>query len=471
VRCVEAAANGGSGVTLNTAGRLIRNIVHAGDIVMSHILHFYHLSAADFIDFTKPGCIVGIAPWVPQYTDAHMVSGASTTGVALITDYVTALDIRRKCHTMIARFSGKQPCQAAIIPGGATTQFTTADVTNSQALLTEVRNFINNSYIPDVVAVATNAALSTYWNLGAGCGNLLSYGDFPDASGTNLIKSAVARGFGASIQAFNAANVREFVGHSYYNDTSGGAGYSPFDGETDPLMGKSGAYSWLKAPRYMWSGSTATVCEVGPLARMAITHLSSATETVTSSGGGLITSGNTYTVSTLVTTALTAVGKTVADLFSVFGRHAARALEAKFLADAMDDWFTQLVGQVGNTAWVNHTFSSGISSGYGLAEAPRGALGHWIVVNRKKIAKYQCVVPTTWNGSPMDDGGTHGPTEQAIVGENIGTGTDHQIATILRLIHPFDYCIACAVHLVSTEGKDIAKFTVDLDGKVTVEKQ
>jgi len=469
VRCVEAAANGGAGVTLNNAGRLIRNIVHAGDIVMSHILHFYHLSAADFIDFTAPGCIVGIAPWVPQYTDAHMVSGATSPGTALIGSYVAALDIRRKCHTMISLFSGKQPCQAAIIPGGATTQFTTADVTKARTLLTTVRNFIDSTYIPNVVAVATIGALSSYWDLGAGCGNLLSYGDFPSASGTLLLKQGLGLNFGASTEAFNAANIREYVGHSYYNDTSAGAGYAPFDGETDPSLGKAGAYSWLKAPRYLSGGTTVKVCEVGPLARMAVTHLLGATETVTSSGG-LVTAGSTYSASTLITTALGAVGKTVADLFSVFGRHAARMLECKFLADAMDGWLTELNAEAGNTAWVNHTFSSGISSGYGLAEAPRGALGHWIIVNRKKIAKYQCVVPTTWNGSPMDDSGNRGPTEQAIFGENIGTGTDHQIATILRLIHPFDYCIACAVHLVSTDGKDIAKFAIDLDGKVTVEK-
>jgi hydrogenase large subunit len=459
---------------------------------MSHITHLYHLSALDFINTSG---FPGMAPWLPSYTASDMLDGSTGTGNALVLDYVTALTMRRKMHTAGALFSGRQPIQNALVPGGVTTLLSATypltpqsgtdydmygpyNVSDTKSkftvLLNTVRDFIDNHYIPDVLAVA--GVFSSYWTMGAGCTNLLAYGDYPlDGAGTLAIK----RGWmsltagpnpGLHYNTFDQANIREYVANSYYDyGILDPPGLHPFDGKTTPDMG-SGGYSWAKAPRYL-DGTTPMVLEVGPLARMAVTHLAGSTVQATSKNAVLgIGAGGTYTVSTLVTAALGAMPNPPNGLFSPLGRHAARALEAKYVADLMADWITQVDDSSGYTY---KRIPKQISTGYGLVEAPRGALGHWIKIESKKVAKYQCVVPTTWNVSPLDANGQNGPIEQSVMwadaahttANNIGADSTSQIVNILRLIHPFDICIACTVHVVNPEGKDMLKFAIDTDGK------
>jgi len=176
---------------------LIRNIIHGMDIVMSHITHLYHLSAPDFINFT--GSVVPMSPWLPSYTTTDLVSGATAPGSSLILNYVDALRVRRLCHTAGALFSGRQPIQNALVPGGVTThfdatyplypagagvdQFGPYNATTTQLafsnLLSTIRNFIDTKYIPDVVTVATQPQFIGFFTQGAGCKRVLAYGDFP----------------------------------------------------------------------------------------------------------------------------------------------------------------------------------------------------------------------------------------------------------------------------------------------------
>lgn len=521
VRSIDSAL----GITLTNNGRIMRNLIHGADTVMSHILHFYHLAAADFVDISALG-----APWSPAFgttTDAKLTSLLTVNtlngGITkeLVESYVMALQMRKEAHTMGAIFSGRHPIQNAIVPGGVATIFTQSDIDLFDSKLNTVRNFINSYYIPDVVFVATRTSpqdWTAYWGVGADPGGLLSYGDYPnsgvpfDSTYPDANDMLISRGTIASVSdtptvvPFDTNAIAEYVDYSFYSNPGP---KHPSEGVTTPLSGSalsaaltSGPqYSWLKAPRY-----NGAAMEVGPLARMLVTAFAPNTTTVTEAGSNNlhtyipnlpnISAG--YDAATLVTAAITAINTdfgtslTVSNLWSPLGRHAARALECKYVADAMHGWLADL--DLNNTVPADgapyttavpagaYTTSVATGSGYtyvaipkatvsgeGLAEAPRGALGHWITIQSKKIASYQCVVPTTWNASPKANlaaPGDHGPAEAALIGTTVGTEENSAILNIARMLHPYDFCIACAVHVVTPEGKDIAKFKMDLDGKV-----
>lgn len=476
-----------------TNGVLIRNILHAADTVMSHILHLYHLSAADFLDFNAGvGPFDAMSPWIPSYAGGDLIDASTGLGATLVGHYVQALEIRRKAHVLCSIWNAKNPCGASPVAGGATEIATTAKINDSKALINEIRTFINTTYIPDVLTVA--GAYSQYWNVSQGCLNLLSYGDFPDAqTGTLLIKRG--RAAVLSLDTVDQTRIREYVGYSFYKDADDAK--HPSVGVTRPDLAKKTAgvaYSWLKAPRYLATGGEAKpgggfytvnepiAMEVGPLARMVVTHLSGATETVTEADMPVGTSlgeaagGSNlgpYTVSALITTALGLAGVTADKLYSPLGRHAARALECKVLADAIGgtsggvtSWLDQLQANVTGPSYLHRNIPVS-GSGAGLVEAPRGALGHWINIAGKKIFNYQCVVPSTWNFSPRDTAGNKGPVEWALQGQTVGTDNQTAILNILRIVHPFDCCIACAVHVVSPDGKELARCKFDTAGKMT----
>jgi len=383
------------GVTVPDNGRILRNLVLGANFVMSHILHFYHLAALDYIDTTG---VIDIAPWVPRYVTGDMVTGG--TAAALVNHYVQALAIRRKAHQMAAIFGGKLPCSPSFVPGGCTEVVTSQKIDAFRALLNGQRGFINNTYIPDVLAVAD--LFPEYYNIGQGCGNLLAYGVFDlNASGTSKL---LARGryTNGSVAGVNPAEIIEYLKCSKYT----GGNVNPSVGVTNPRVNKGGAYSWLKAPRYL-----NIVHEVGPLARMCMNG------------------DYSYGV-------------------SVLDRHAARALEARKVANAMNGWLNQL-GPGAPTYQPSDTPKN--ASGIGLTEAPRGALGHWIDIKNSKIDRYQVVTPTNWNASPRDDFGQLGPIEQALIGAPVEDET--QPIEILRVVHSFDPCLACSVHMLRP-GKD-----------------
>ncbi len=406
-------------------GRNLRNLVLGANFIMSHILHFYHLAALDFIDTTG---VVDMSPWTPRYVTPDMVGG-SLAGV-LVNHYVQALAVRRKAHQMGAIFSGKLPCPATFVPGGNTEIVTQNKINAFRSLLDDLKAFIDETYIPDVIAVAK--AVPAYWEIGAGCGNMLAYGVFDlDDSGTDrLLKRG--RSTGLNLNTVDPAQISEYVRHSWYEDSS--SGLNPSVGVTEPDMSKPNAYSWIKSPRYMQD-----VYEAGPLARMVVSYLS-----------------EEPTVKSLVDSALSELGKNVFDLFSVLGRHAARALECKFVADSMDTWLNELIV---DAPVYNQSSIPLDSSGVGLTEAPRGALGHWIEITGSKISRYQVITPTNWNASPKDDLGQNGPIEQALIGTPVAD--PNQPVEVLRVIHSFDPCLACSVHIIIPKS-DSKRFIVNI---------
>jgi hydrogenase large subunit len=517
VRSVDDALS----ITLNDNGRILRNIIHGADTVMSHILHFYHLAAADFVNISPAAGVLG-GPWDGGYgqqafgttTACQFVSLTQTNSLnagittELVESYVEALNMRKEAHTMGAIFSGRQPIQNAIVPGGVATIFTQSDIDDFRTRLNNVRSFINKYYIPDVVFVATRTNVggenwTNYWGVGTAPGMAVSYGEYPDNNGpfsketdpnAMLISRAVVT-YPTGTQTFNSALITEDVNYSFYTSPSG---LHPSAGQTTPMadsvlasaIANGPQYSWLKAPRY--NGS---VAEVGPLARMLATVLMGNTKTVSDTDGGVtslnsvlgIPASNPYTATDLVTDTIAAANTiagaalTTANLWSPLGRHAARALECKYVADAMYSWLDSLTlnwattttGQGTRDPFTNTVVTGsgytyvkipkGTLKGEGLTEAPRGALGHWITIMSKKVANYQCVVPTTWNASPRDSAGNAGAAEQVLVGVPAATGANvnDAIVNIARMLHPYDFCIACAVHVVTPEGKEIAKFKVN----------
>jgi hydrogenase large subunit len=412
------------GVAPPDNGRILRNLVLGANFIQSHILHLYHLSALDYIDTTD---VVDMSPWTPRYTTDDMVTGS--TAELLVGHYVQALAMRRKAHQMGAIFGAKLPCVATFVPGGCTEQVTEEKVDDFRELLDELRSFIDDTYIPDVLTVA--GAFPDYFAIGSGSGNLLAYGAFDlDYTGESKL---LARGRFAAGQPGNLdpEEIREYVKSSWYTDASGDL--NPSDGVTEPDPDKPGAYSWLKSPRY-----DGAVYETGPLARMVVSYLA-----------------GEPTVTGLVNYVLETFDAGPGVLFSVLGRHAARAIECKFVADSMVGWLDELA--VGEVTYDYSPIPQN-ASGMGLTEAPRGALGHWIDISLGAISRYQVITPTAWNASPRDDAGQPGPIEQALIGTPVAD--EDQPVELLRVIHSFDPCIACAVHLVTPEGRSLERFRV-----------
>ncbi|MEW6088997.1 MAG: nickel-dependent hydrogenase large subunit [bacterium] len=388
-------------------GRILRNLIQAGNNLMSHILHFYHLTALDYV--TGPDT----PPFIPRYKGDYRLP--KEINDKAVEQYIQALDIRMKAHEMLAIFGGRVPGLCGTVPGGATETVTVDKITDFLWRLKEIKSFIENSYLPTVIAVAK--VYPDYWNIGVGCKNLLSYGVYPDASGKKLINAGVFSD--GKDEEFDHAKITEHVKYAWYNDDNGGL--HPSKGKTTPSLDKPGAYSWLKAPRY-----DNKVYEVGPLARMFINRKQ-----------------DPVLVNTMET-----LGMTESKVFSVLGRHAARAVESKICADAMEKWVMEL--KPGKPAHTPYTVPKE-GEGKGLTEASRGALGHWMRIENGKVALYQMIVPTTWNGSPRDDNGQPGPIEQALIGTPVKD--DNNPIELVRVVRSFDPCISCAVHILDADKK------------------
>ena len=382
------------GTTIPLNARIMRNLVNGANFVESHILHFYLLAAADFIEGPA------MPPWQADWEVDRRISKSDTD--ALVGHYLQALTMRRKADQMTALFGGRSPHPPAYIPGGFTCTPRQERIDAFNAFLDELIPFIQDVYIPDVVLLGSK--YSDYFDIGRGHGHLLSYGVFDlTADGTDKL---LARGRISNESrtplALDVADITEHVAYSWFE---GNSALNPASGETLPQNPKNDAYSWLKAPRY-----EDMPYEVGPLARMWIE--------------GDYQKG-----------------------ISVMDRHVARALEALKVAQAMKTWLTELnpVGPVYNQPTPQTSVS-----GIGLTEAPRGALGHWLNVGADgRLAHYQVISPTTWNCCPRDNSGVHGPLEEALLGTPVEN--PDQPIEVMRIIHSLDPCLDCATHLIRPE--------------------
>jgi len=412
------------GIMPTANGRVIRNIMQAANCIQSHVLHFYHLASLDF--FRGPD----VPPFVPRYEADYRVP--KDVSEAMVDHYVRAYQIRLKAHELCAIWAGKMPHMASIAPGGVTIIPRIDNITTSLWRLKELTEFIDTVYIPDVVTLG--GIYRDYFKIGQGCGNYLSYGLFDlDATPDVTLRKRLfpmGRLHDGTLDTVDPKQITEDVKASWYDSPSG---RPPSNGATSPSPSKPGAYSWLKAPRY-----GGRPYEVGPLARLLILYRSNAHPKVRP----------------LVDDTLGKLHVGVDELPSVMGRHVARSLECKLIADELTGMIMSV--KLDEPVCTEHKIPES-AEGLGLWCAARGALGHWIEIKNKKIARYQAVVPTTWNASPADDAGVPGPIEQAMIGTTVEDTTNP--FALARIVRSFDPCIACAVHLFEA-GKSAKVFQV-----------
>jgi hydrogenase large subunit len=299
--------------------------------------------------------------------------------------------------------------------------------------LKELRDFIDNVYLPDVLTIA--GVYRDYAEIGRGCRRFLSYGAFDMDSEPDVLKRArffqMGRVADGKPLPVDPARITEDVHNAWYREAPPS---HPSTEATEPDRKKQSAYSWLKAPRY-----DAASYEVGPLARAM----------VNTSGGA------NSTLAKAVDGALSELRLKRENLCSVMGRHLARALETKILSDAMADWVLQI--KLDEPVAAGHKMPES-AAGVGLWDASRGALGHWISIRNQKIERYQAVVPTTWNASPHDGKGQPGPIEEALAGAPVEDPANP--FAVARIVRSFDPCIACAIHLVTPRGRLLASSRV-----------
>lgn len=429
-------------------GRILRNIVLGANYLQSHILHFYHLAALDFVDVASVADYKGddaelnslkrfiergeIAPFVPRYEGDYRFD--KETNQVLTKHYLTALEMRRLAHEMLSLFGGKMPHNATMVPGGITEHPTVDKISRFFWRLNKIREFVDNVYIPDVIAVAKT--YSEYFQIGAGPGNFLSYGVF-DLDGTSKDYATRKRLFAqgavedmSTYKPLETEKITESVKHSWYD---GEDSVHPSKGETNPNARKEEGYSWIRSPRY-----DGKVYEVGPLARWVVSYFAGQKQ-----------------VKKALDECISALNIDVKALNSVLGRHAARALDAKLVADSMADWILELKPEEPVCATYEIPDES---EGMGIVDGPRGALGHWISIKEKKIHRYQFVVPTTWNGSPKDEKNQPGPMEQALIGTMVKDPKNPY--ELVRIARSFDPCLACSVHTIDIKGEKLGALRV-----------
>ncbi len=485
---------------------LIRNLMNGAQYIHDHVMHFYHLHALDWVDVvsalsadpkatsdlaqslsnypkSSPGYFSDMKKKLKDFVEAGQLGIFAKAywghpayklppeaNLMAVAHYLEALSWQRDVAKLHAIFGGKNPHPNFLVGGVASPIDLNSDsainskrLSQIQDIINQMRTFVDQVYIPDLLAIA--GFYKDWGSRGEGLGNFLTYGDFPQAGKGMDHTSSYLVPPGAilnrdittihEVDMNDPSQIQEYVAHSWYDYQAGkNQGLHPYDGETNlnytgpkppyEHLDVDQSYSWLKSPR--WKGNA---MEVGPLARVLM----------------LYASGNEQ-AKELVNLTLNTLDVPVTALFSTLGRTAARGLETKIFADTMQGWYDDLIANIkaGDTRTFNETLwepSSWPTSarGVGYMEAPRGALAHWIVIENQKINNYQAVVPSTWNAGPRDPNGKPGAYEAALE-DNHTLHDPEQPVEILRTIHSFDPCIACAVHLTDPDGEELTTVKV-----------
>lgn len=494
VRTVEDAL----GIVVPPNAELIRNLMFCAQYLQDHVVHFYHLHALDWVDVVsalkadpvKTSEIAQkISNWPkssPKYFSdlqkrltAFVNSGqlgifanaywghpayklppeVNLIGVA---HYLEALEWQKEIVKIHTIFGGKNPHPNYLVGGvPCSINLDEANAINAERLayvgklLDDAQQFVEQVYLADVFAVAP---FYLEWaNYGGGLTNYLAYGDLPTAGYNEVSKFKFPRGVVLDrnlnevhpVDGKNLEEIQEYVTHSWYEYSVGDdKPLHPWSGETKfnytgpkppyDYLNVDSKYSWLKTPR--WNGKP---MEVGPLARLIVGYASGNLE-----------------IKEAVNEALKKLNVSPTVLFSTLGRTAARAIETRLIAIWAKEFYQQLLNNIKNgdtrtfnpEKWEPSTWPSE-AKGVGMTEAPRGALAHWIVIKNQKIENYQLVVPSTWNASPRDAMGQMSAYEASLIGTPIKN--PEQPLEILRTIHSFDPCIACAVHIYDEKGRYI----------------
>ena len=497
LRAVEDALD----IRIPANANIIRNLIHGMQFVQDHVIHFYHLHALDWVDVVSaldasPAATSRIArsisPW-PNNSETYFAEvqnrvktfvqsgqlGIFSNGywghpayklppevnLLAVAHYLEALDWQRDVIRLHTVFGGKNPHPNFVVGGMAsainlddTATINAERLTDIHDMIKRARRFVEQVYWPDLLAVA--GFYKEWAAIGGGVGNYLTPGEFPEDDVRNFDSLYFPRGVILNknlneVLPYDHEKVKEYITHSWYEYSGGNdVGLHPYQGETKAkysgpptpwqYLQDEDKYTWMKAPRY-----DDMPMEVGPLARALVAYAS-----------------GHEGVQELAGEALGRLGVGPAALFSTLGRTAARGIETVLLARQLEKWYNDLVGRIrgGDTAtftkdkWDPDTWPAQ-AQGYGYLDAPRGSLGHWVQIENGKIARYQCVVPSTWNCSPRDGQGQMGPYEAALT-DNHPLVDPARPIEILRTIHSFDPCMACGVHVLDATGDLVTEVRV-----------
>ena len=474
---------------------LIRNIIAATQTIQDHVVHFYHLHALDWVDVVSalkadPAKTSQLAQSISEWplSSAKYFKGVQDRVSALVASrqlslfgsgywghpayrlppeanlmavahYLEALQFQKQFIRIHAVLGGKNPHLQTFLVGGMATSLdpnepnATVNLERIDFLLEVAKSaqaFVSQVYIPDVLAVA--GFYRDWFERGEGLGNFMCYGAYPQRSIKDPVGFFLPRGIIlnrdlSKVYPVEPGNITEYIAHSWYNYREGDqAALHPYEGETNPkytgpkppyeFLEVDQKYSWLKAPRY---GDKAM--EVGPLARLLVAYAAGHPE-----------------VKALVGSTLAALKAPPAALFSTLGRIAARALETQLLANHIVGWIQELGNNLATgkldihngKMWDPKTWPD-TARGFGFFEDPRGSLGHWVEIENEAIKNYQAVVPSTWNAGPRDAHGQRGAYEAALIKTPVADS--ERPLELLRTIHSFDPCLACAVHTVDARGR------------------
>ncbi|NEX13969.1 MAG: hydrogenase 2 large subunit [Prosthecochloris sp.] len=498
VRCVEDAL----GIEIPENARIIRNLMNATQQTQDHLVHFYHLHALDWVDVvsalkadpkaasriaqsisswpkSSPGYFKDLQQKLVGFVESGQL-GIFANGywghpayklppevnLIAVAHYLEALDFQKEIVKIHTVFGGKNPHPNYLVGGMACaldpdrdTAINIETLSMVKKIIEDTQTFIEQVYIPDLIAIA---GFYKDWGYGGGLGNYLCYGDFPEKSIDDAASLLWPRGAILNkdlstihdVDPRDLSQVTEEVSHSWYTYSNGDEkGLHPWEGETKPeytgpkppfeYLDTEKKYSWLKTPR--WKNNP---MEVGPLARVLLAY---------AKGDPMITDTVNMVLGKLE------VGPEA--LFSTLGRTAARGIECLQTAGFMMHYYDQLIDNIktgdlrtANTELWDPSRWPKEAKGFGYTEAPRGALGHWIHIRDGKIEDYQIVVPSTWNASPRDANGAVGAYESALKGTPMVD--PEQPLEILRTIHSFDPCLACASHVFDMNGNEITKVTI-----------
>lgn len=499
IRAVEDAV----GIEVPRNAEIIRNLMNATQQTQDHLVHFYHLHALDWVDIisalkadpkatselaqsisdwpkSSPGYFKDMQNKLKKFAESGQLGIFSNgywghpayklppeANLMAVCHYLEALEFQKEIVKIHTVFGGKNPHPNYTVGGMACAiDLNSEDAINIERLnmvkgiIDDTIQFIDQVYIPDLLAIAS---FYKDWTYGGGLGSYMAYGDFPTTSINDVDSYLWPRGAILDkdlseihpVDPKDINQIQETAAHSFYKyDGDKNAFHHPYNGVTDPeytgpelpydQLDVENDYSWLKTPRY-----NGQPVEVGPLARVLLAYAN----------------GNEEIVS-LVDYGLTELDLPLEAAFSTLGRTFARGIECRQTAGFMARFYDDLIANIkaGDTQTFNDTKWEpedwpAEAQGCGTTEAPRGALGHWVTIADGKIDNYQIVVPSTWNASPRDGNNQRGAYEAALIGTPV-IDSDQPVE-ILRTIHSFDPCLACATHLIDVNGEEITKVTVN----------
>ena len=485
ISAVEDAYN----ISLPKNAEVIRNLVTLALFVQDHIVHYYHLHSLDYVDVVSAleanvddavevakeyhehpyrnanGHLSAVKTKLDSFVKAGRL-GLFANGywgheaykftpeenLIHMNHYLEALRIQREMSKAIAIFAGKTPHPQNLVVGGVTS---VADMLNPQRLndfmfiIKDTRDFIERAYIPDMKMAVKAYKDEIKAGHGRGSGNFLAVGGYKFAKAEQLFEGGVITEHNfEDIEAFDDHYITEEASRSWYAED---APASPYDESTEPFytdlnedgtLKTEGKYSWVKAPRYKGKPM-----EVGPVSRMIIGY-----------------SKDSKSIKPYVQNFMDDTGLELMDLSTTLGRNAARAIEAQICCDYIFDFCSELIENIkyyDEETWTKYNFEelSLQAKGRGIFEVPRGVLSHFVRIEDAKISNYQAVVPTTWNASPKDATGVRGPYEESLIG--IKLNDPSAPLEVLRVVHSFDPCLACAVHVIDIKGKSLAEYKIN----------